>query len=487
MFKFHWLTRFALAVGLIGALVAAPAVGGSRLLNKAEAMSVQSVTGTWVSSVTVLNPSNSPGPADVTLTFYDPNGVQIVGATQTSLGLAPGNTAFWYVPNIAGLTTNQTYSAVVSASQQVYATVNLATAAGTTPQMGETYNGVDTTVVATSASAPAVYQNYYGFTSNVVVQNTDATSATVTVTLSGSNGSGPVSFTTPTQTIAANAAFTFDLANFTSQLGAGFKGAATVNGGSNHVAVISNNYTPTAVTTAPGVTGFLFSSANATTPASGSTKAFIPALYNYYYGYFTSLTVENVDTTPANVTVTYSNGATDSASGIAPNTSHLFFTPSNHSLPPGWQGSATVTSTGGQKIVAVVNEQGTPGTTASGGLASYNGFGAGFLNVFAPGLVKAYYGFNSSLTVQNVDTVTAAAGSISVTYGNTTPAVVRTNPTALGPGASWLVYQPSDSGLKNGYNGGATVKSTTAKIVGVVNISGTPFSDQLFGTNGFGQ
>jgi hypothetical protein len=197
VFEFRWLTRFALALGLFGALVAAPAVGGSRLLGHAEATSVQSVSGTWVSSVTVLNPSSNTQPATITVNFYDPTGAQITLATVTQANVAPGNTAFWYVPNITGLTPNQTYSAVVSADQQVYATVNLATASGTIPTMGETYNGVDTTHVASTASAPAVYRSYYGFTSNLVVQNTGSSPTTATVSFTGNNGISNVVVSSP--------------------------------------------------------------------------------------------------------------------------------------------------------------------------------------------------------------------------------------------------------------------------------------------------
>jgi hypothetical protein len=419
--------------------------------------------------------------------------------------IPPGGTCSWYVPNIKGLTANQTYSAVVQADQQVYATVNLATAQGTSPSMGETYNGVDSTQVAPMATSAVALQNYHGFTSNFVVQNTGTTAATVTATISGVAGSTSVNdFPITTPSIAPNASYTIDLSQYSGSLGDGFHGAATFNGGSNNIAVIANNYTPTQQATGVlpngGGTayGYLFDSANASTTASGSSTVYAPGLYNNYYGYNTSLTIANVDTSTANVTVTYSNGVVDTTScaNLQPNASCLLYTPNVKGIPVGAAVSATITSApGSQKLVAVVNEGGTSGVvvsgnTASGGLASYNGFASGFLHVFAPGLVKNYYGFSSSLTVQNVDTVTAPDGSISIAYSNTNPAYTFTytnHGMGLAPGASFIVYLPNDTTLPSSYNGGATITSTTAKVVGLINISGAAYSDQLFSTNAFGQ
>jgi hypothetical protein len=476
VFQFRWLTRVALAVGLVGALVAAPSLGGSHLLTNAEAMSTQSVSGTWGSAVTVLNPSTSPGNADVTVDFYNSAGTLVSAATQTAT-VAPGTTAFWYVPNIVGLPAGQTYSAVVSASQQVYATVNLGTMAATTPIMGETYNGADQLGVATSASVPSVLRNYFGFTSNVVIQNAGSAATNVQLSITGNNGI--TNFLTPSVNVAANASTIVDLATLTN-LGDGFIGAATAIGGANNIAVISNNYTPSELVPS-AQPDFLFSSVNAIPPFASGTTAFIPGLYRDYYGFFSALLVQNVDTTNADILVTYENGVTESAIGVVPGASHNFFTPNTLGLPTGIH-SAVVTA-GGKKILAQVNVQGKPGTVSGVGLASYSGSTGGTLNVFAPGLLKNYFTFNSALTIQNVDTVSAPAGSITVSYSN---GATHTNPTALAPGQSYLMYTPNEPGLPASFNGGATIVSTTAKIVGLINISGTNTADQLFSTNAFG-
>lgn len=466
----HRFSKLVLALFLVLGLAAVTSVGGEVPSNRAEAMTLQTVPGTFVSAITVLNPKTNSSAANVSVLFYDQGG-NLITTVNAPSPVPPGGTFFQYVPNISGLQSG-VYSAVVQSDQQVYATVNLNTLAGTTPEMGESYNG--TLAAAPQAYVPSVLRNYFGFTSTVTVQNAGGSAANVTVNIVGTGSNGAVNYTTPAQTIKPNASYTWDLASI-ANLGDNFNGAATVNGGGQNVAVISNTYTPNTSSTQPN---YLFSSGNGF--SAGSTKAYVPGLYKYYYGFYSALLIQNVDPSgPANVTVKYSNGATDSVTNLAYGASKLFFTPNNPGLPNGWQGSATITSTNGKKILATVNVQGTPGTPSGVGLASYSGFSAGSNTVFAPGLLKSYHGFNTALTIQNVDSVPA---TITVTYSNG----ASDPPATLQPGQSKLYYQPNESVLPAGFNGGATVVSTGGKIVGLINIQGDPAADQLFSTNAFG-
>ena len=323
---------------------------------------------------------------------------------------------------------------------------------------------------AATTFVPSVLKDYYGYTSTVIAQNTSGTATTMSLRLVGTSSKGAVNqtVTSPT-TVAANASYTFDLANYATQLGTNFNGGATLTGGGQIVAAVSNTYTPTA---SPS----LFSSTNAF--ATGATTAFIPGLYKNYYGFTSALTVQNMDPTNAtNVTVTYANGATDSVSGLAPGASRVFYTPNNVRLPNGWQGSAKVTSSG-QNVLAQVNVN--AGGSSGVGLASYGGFTDGTTKVFVPGLLKGYYGYSSALTIQNVDTT---AANVTITYSNGC-----TYPKTIQPNSSLLVYQPNEpvSCLPANFNGGATVVSDGAKIVGLINIQGATSTDQFFSTNGFG-
>jgi hypothetical protein len=474
------MMRGVTALGLVAALAVGVETGSSHV----QAMTEQTVPGTWVSSITVLNPGTNTAAANISVTFYDSSGAakatvcQGNCASPATPAVAPGGTAFWYVPNIAGLTAGQTYSAVVSADQQVYATVNLSS---TNPSTAESYDGAGTNGGAMDTASTeyiaSVLREYFGYSSTVVVQNTGSAAANVSLTLVGGGSSGAINTTLATQTIQPNASFTWDLESPLTDnhgnpvnLGTGFNGGATISGGGQNIAVISNTYTPSA-------TPSLFQSVNGF--ATGATTVYAPGLYKNYHGYVSSLIVQNADTTPANVMVSYAGTtATDSVSGLAPGASKVFYTPNNTGLPNGWIGSATVTSTGGQKILAQVN------INASGvagiGQASYGGFEGGTINVFAPGLLRNYHGNISSFTVQNVDTIPA---NFTLTYSNGCQEQV----TNLAPGTSKLFYQGTDACVTDGFNGGATVVSTNgAKLVGLININGGITSDQLYSTNAFG-
>jgi len=459
------LARLGLALSLGAALLAALSLGGEGSPGRAEAMSLQAVPGTFVSAITVLNPATNSASATVSIQFFDSSG-NVVTTLNVPSPIPPGGTFFQYVPGISGLPPG-TYSAVVNSDQPVYATVNLNSS---NPTTGESYNGVNQ--AGASVYVPSVLNGYYGFNSVVVAQNAGSSSASVTLKLVGKSSLGSVNYTTPAQTIGVNASFSWDLASLASNIGTGFTGAATVNGNGQNVAVVANVYTPSITAQTPN---YLFGSGNGF--ASGSAQAFIPGLYKNYYGFVSALLVQNIDPSQtATVQVKYSNNATDSAS-IPPGGSALFYTPGNNQLPNGWQGSATVTSTGGQQILASVNVQasGQAGT----GLATYNGFTSGTNTVFAPGLLKSYYGFNSALTIQNVDTQPA---TVTVKYSNG----ASDSPVVLQPGQSKLFYQPGESALPNGFNGGATITSQGGKIVGLINIQGATNADQLFSTNAFG-
>lgn len=429
-----------------------------------EAATTQSIPGTFSTAITVLNPPSNPT-ANVVLDFYDANGNIQSGAEQ-KVAVSPGQTAFWYVPNIAGLSQGQTYSAVVSSDQQVYASVNLG---GANPTTGETYDGAGTDSSALAVSPTeyiaSVLKEYHGFSSTVVVQNAGSTATDITVTLNG-NGT---SQTFVQKAVAPNAAYTLDLES--TSLPNGFTGGATItNSAAQPLAVITNQYTPT-------ITPALFGSTNGFSSSAGTTTAFIPGLYKNYHGFTSALIVQNADSVAANVTVTYANGAKDGINGLAPGASQVFFTPNNAGIPNGQAVGATVTSNA--KILTQVNIQ--AGGSSGIGLASYNGFTGGTTNVFAPGLLVNYHTFNTALTIQNVSTTQTA--TVTVTYSNSSKAPENFN---IGPGQSQLLYTPNE-GLPSGYNGGATIVSTNGvPIVGLVNIQGVTTADQLFSTNAFG-
>ncbi|NJO84845.1 MAG: hypothetical protein HC828_20165 [Blastochloris sp.] len=138
-----------------------------------------------------------------------------------------------------------------------------------------------------------------------------------------------------------------------------FVGSVTVNGGGQPLAVIANQTGTTVgrdrVVNTYG--GF----------GSGANNIALPLVQNANAGFFTGVSVQNVGTTPANVTISFSPNRTGLPASppanivetLAPGAALAFNTavvigaldnPSNR-----YVGAATVSSTGGQ-VVAVVNQ-----------------------------------------------------------------------------------------------------------------------------------
>jgi hypothetical protein len=508
MLGLRWLTRAGIGFGLIAAL----AVGVQSGNSPAEAMTSQTVPGTWVSAITVLNPAGSPGTATVDLDFYDSAGKHVCNTEQT--GVVAGASKLWYVPSVLcnpappdhltsfTLPAGAVYSAVVSADQKVYAVVNVSSSS---PAAAEQYNGVprdgSTMGVASVEYIPSVNREYYGASSTIVTQNAGGAPTPITIHLVGTSSKGNINTCVISPSVPASSGYTLDLesANGTNglpDLGTNFNGAATVFGGtsspcgttptsSQQVAAVVTQYRPDATPPQFGATNAF---------AGGGPTAFIPGLYNNYYAVNSALIVQNADTTPANITVSYVGAkgtAIDVVNGLAPGASHLFYTPNagksggSGSLPSGWIGSATVTTSGsgGQKILAQVNE------AASNGLASYPGSPSGTTHVFAPSLLKNYYGANGSFTIQNVDSTTA---TVQVTWGVTNSTSSKcpggTETFTLASAQSQAVYVPNDPCLNvtSTYSGGATITSTGGqKIVALIGTagSGTGAYDGLYATN----
>jgi hypothetical protein len=377
------------------------------------------------------------------------------------------------VPNVAGLEDGR-YAAIVDADQPVTAVVNLVSS---DPAMSSAYNAFLLTETATTFYVPSVYRNYFGFNSSIAVQNAGSSAATVTITYKRAGAADVVE----TRTIPPEAGFAFDQAP-NGRLGNGFIGSAVVTS-TQPVAVIFNVYTNTP-------TGQL-SSSNALRDGSGSVA--VPVIYNQYFDYNTSVLVQNVDTAAANVTITYYDSRTGASAGsqtatIDPGNTRLFLQfeagGAAAPVPSSFNGSAIVTSAEGRKLVAVANVQ----NTRLGYLATYNGIATSTATTRAscPAILKNYFGYSTSLTVQNAD---AQATNLTLTYVNAAGQTVDTvSVQNLQPGATYFSFTPGLANLADGFVGAVVIQSTGAKIAAVVNeLLGTGAAgDQLFTYNCFG-
>ncbi len=376
--------------------------------------------------------------------------VQYVGTTgesalTTNHTIQADDVLFIYVPNQAGLTAG-TYSVVISSDQPVAAVANFSD-----NDSAAAYSGLSTG--ATTWYIPGVYDNYYGYSSEVVVQNVTASVQTVTLQVFAPGSSTPV-YTT-TQDAPSAASVSFNLAGL-AQLDNNVAYSAKVTAPGNVVAI--SNYWGS-LTTAPQLYSFdAFS--------EGATSFYMPSVLKNYYGWNSSLNIQNISTSQANVTVTFSNGYSKSYT-VPSNSAALMYVPNETALPNGIYGVKVVSD----QPVAVLTNQSNSYNRAG----TYNGFSTGSKSVALPNVMKQYYNYSSSVTCQNIG---AGDTQMTISYAGA-PGATKTSP-VIHANESWNVYLPNESLLPVGLNSSASVVSSAENIVCIVssNMEHAPYNTQ---------
>jgi hypothetical protein len=132
--------------------------------------------------------------AQCSYSFYDALGAAAFTSATTSVN--PGDSLYVYVPDVSGLATGS-YSAVVSCDRKVAAVSNFSD-----PNSGASYSGV--AEPGMEWFAPGIYDNYYSYYSNIVVQNASAGPVDITVEIFEPGNTTPVKTQTATA-VPANA------------------------------------------------------------------------------------------------------------------------------------------------------------------------------------------------------------------------------------------------------------------------------------------
>jgi len=334
------------------------------------------------------------------LKFYDASGTEVLSHTVDPVIPAGGSRSLYVPSQIPGLASGQ-YSVVVSSDEMVQVIAN---AASSSPYTSGAYNGIPSSEIGTTLYFPGLYKNYYEYWSEVVLQNTEDASASVTLRFynqkTGAQVGGDISATIP-----ANASRVFALQDLSGLPSGNADGLYSLQVSSDrNLAGVANIWSTS-------IANGLFSDYNAF--VSGATTVYAPSLLNNYYGYVSSLTIQNVGESAADVLVTYSNGVTETVT-LQPRTARQYYQPNNASLPTGNRNgvfSAKVECTNGQPLVALVNE-----VQASAGLfGSYNAPSVATSSVNAPLVMREYYGWFTAVTVQNVGDVPT---DITITYAS---------------------------------------------------------------------
>jgi len=403
---------------------------------------------TDISSFTIQNIDTTN--ATVTVRFVSEAGVVTTPTTLNSsktnpFTLIPGESFEVYTPGIAiaDLPSGR-YSVVIESTAQVVAIANLVGQGSV--YFNGSYSGFSSG--ATTFYLPAVVFNYYGWYSLISVQNVGSAATDVTVTITCANG------TTGTLTatgVPANASHHFVLK---SEVPTGFTAATSCNGSAQvtsaqPVVVVDNQSSPAGGNT-QSYSGM----------SAGSNSLYAAALYKGYYGWNSSLSIRKIAAGNTTVTITYSDATTSTCNltDAAPGCS--LYMPTAHSAS-GLFG-ATITSAPAMSLVAVVN-------AANGSQAqTYNAVGSGTGTVGIPSVMKAYYGWSTSFTCQNVGSTATTSTSLMTGYAGN-----AYDTASLAGGATVEVYTPGEAFLPASHQGGATVTANTAgaSIACIVNFN----------------
>jgi len=432
--------------------------------------------------------------ATVVLEFYNQDGTLAV--TPPPQYTIAGNSSKTFFP-ISDVSTGFNGSLVISSDKNIRAVNNLI-GSGPGNYFAAT-NGFQTG--ATEVNLPLVMCNNAGFNTFFNVQNAGTSDANITINyIPGINGTAR----TELATIKPGAAKTFDQTTGSSTVncstladGTGkFIGSAKITSNQPVVATVMQINT-TGWKVLMGYGGF----------TQGSATVALPLVMANNAGFYTGIQVQNVGSASTTVTVDYSANTagsgvpTDETFTLAPGASKTIIQngapPANGSVN-NWNtigryiGSALITNTGGQPLVAIVNQ-----VLASPALgAAYEGFDPALATtkVSAPLIMANNSTYYTGIQVQNV-----SSGSVNVTikYGpNTAGSFAPADEVfTLAPGASKTIIQngapPANGSTVNNwgtnrYIGSATITSTGGNIVAIVNqVSFGVTGDQFAASNAF--
>ncbi|MBN1135987.1 MAG: hypothetical protein JXM73_05355 [Anaerolineae bacterium] len=431
--------------------------------------------------------------ATVTVYFYDEAGTEyqpadLGGGQPNPFTLDPGAQYQVYVPGIPSLADGR-YSVVIESTEPVAVIANMigytgSCGAGNWPGFNGSYNGFD--AGAQPYYMPSIVYDYNNWNSLISIQNVNATTTNVTITIKDPRGNPDRTKSWPNVPAFASVHLDLETEGAGLSLASGLNGSAIITS-DLPVAVVDNQ-------TAYGGGNGLTQTYNGF--ADGAAKFFAPALYNRFpgvSGWRSSINIQNIGAGPTNVTVTFSDGGTPmTCNALAAGASCLLSMVNRTDGPNEFSG---VITSDAEDIVAIVNASNPNKKEAQTYSAIPDGSGAA--TVSFPLVMKSFPGptggWDTNFLVQNIGT--AACTSVTVDYsddvntGAVGPSYTIAGPIAVGAYVS--VYQPGDTNLPaNWYSGSVAVTCTNGEpLAGIVNetnhINNTSNGDWSMSYNGF--
>jgi hypothetical protein len=315
------------------------------------------------------------------------------------------------------------------------------------------------TYLGAMAVLPAMTNRAYGgYVTAATIQNIGTAPASILIAYFDQNGA-PVGAGDSISYLPVNASWTVRQDNgnsFPSSGGDAAQAGSAVVYSSQPIASFVNEF-------APGNVGDATSYSGVQLPGGVGTTLYAATIVNNAYGgYTTGIGFLNAGSSATNVTITYRDGSgavvnSQTVTGLAAHAYQALYS-GVAGLPSGFAGTATITSSTGQALGAVVNETG-PG----GQFSSYDAVPSGSTTLFAPAaLDNAFGGYNTGMGIVNT---TGSAGTVTINYYDALGAATTTTH-AIAANGSLGVYQGTDIVSAGAYT--ATITSTVA-IAAIVN------------------
>jgi hypothetical protein len=319
--------------------------------------------------------------------------------------------------------------------------------------------------LASAAVLPAMTNGAYGgYVTAATIQNTGTAPAIIRIAYFDQNGA-PVGAGDAINSLPVNASWTVRQDNgnsFPSSGGDAAQAGSAVVYSSQPVAAFVNEF-------APGNVGDATSYSGVEVPSGVGATLYAPTIVNNAYGgYTTGIGLLNQGSSTTDVTITYRADTgivtkTQTVSGLAAHAYQALYSgDAVLALPSGFAGTATITSSAGQPLGAVVNETG-PG----GQFSSYDAVPSGSTTLFAPAaLNNAFGGYYTGMGIQNT---AASPGTVFVTYYDASGTAAAPKSFTIPANGSLGVYQGSatDGPAAGAYT--AVIQSSTVALAAIVN------------------
>ncbi len=276
-----------------------------------------------------------------------------------------------------------------------------------------------TLAIASLASAQGPTGNWI---STIVCQNLDSNNI-VDLTLTFYSASDGSAVTSHHDSIPAGGSKNYETTDIALNVPADFLGSVVVSSSGPVACSVNTKTTGDGSSENP----YRLASSSGQFDTVTAPSMYAPQVMKDFVGWNSYVVVQNTSNNDTTVEVTYRNRAGDpitianETATIAAYSSKIFYQENNAELPGNFIGSAKVTAINpvDAQIAVVVSFFNLGDTSGSSQFQSYNGFSTGASKLYAPRVVRQFYGYNGGIAIQNIGTIDTA---VTITFnfnGNT--------------------------------------------------------------------